>query len=69
MMRRRGRRALRDVMLTGLDPYPAPDSVRNMMGYDQCPPLVRQRIANNPHPMVFIQDPFGQTILVEIHQC
>jgi hypothetical protein len=63
------RRPLRDeVVLTGLDPYPAIDSVRNMMGYDHCPPPVRQRIANNPHPMVFIQDPWGQTILVEIRQ-
>jgi hypothetical protein len=69
-MRRRRLRPQHDdeVVLSGLDPYPAPDSVRNMMGYDQCPPAVRQRIANHPHAMVFATDQFGRTVLIEIRQ-
>jgi hypothetical protein len=68
--RRRARRALRDdIVLTGLDSYPAPDSLRNMAGYDQCPPALRQKIANNPHPMIFAETITGQPILVEIRQC
>jgi hypothetical protein len=68
-MRRRRRGPLHDeVVLSGLDSFPAPDSVRNMMGYDQCPPAVRQRIANHPHAMVFATDQFGRTVLIEIRQ-
>jgi hypothetical protein len=56
----------RQYVLTGLDPYAASDSVRNMAGYDEAPPALRRRIANNPHPMVFARTPDGKIILVEM---
>jgi hypothetical protein len=66
---RRGPAGLcKEYVLTGLDQRPDPDSVRNMAGYDQCPPNLRRRIAYNPRPMIFVQTPTGQTILAEFRQ-
>lgn len=66
MSRRQRRRPLRkEYVLTGLDRHPDPGSVRNMAGYDQCPPKLRQRIACHPRPMIFVKTPEGQTVLAE----
>jgi hypothetical protein len=46
-------RLRKEYVLSGLDAAPAPASVRNMAGYDQCPPAMRSFIANYLRPMVF----------------
>jgi hypothetical protein len=63
--RRRPAGLRKQYVLTGLDAAPAPDSVRNMAGYDHCPPALRHKIAYHPRPMVFAKTPDGRVILAE----